>query len=98
MRRWNSRGINDGHGNEKVHRSGGSIGNNTFPGHVFKGKGMAGQWGAERVTQLGLEIVEVRPEDNVILVRGSVPGPESRSAFWCASSSATQERMKQWLL
>ena len=77
MRRWNFRGINDGHGNEKVHRSGGSIGNNTFPGHVFKGKGMAGQWGAERVTQLGLEIVEVRPEDNVILVRGSVPGPKN---------------------
>ena len=38
---------------------------------------MAGQWGAERVTQLGLEIVEVRPEDNVILVRGSVPGPKN---------------------
>jgi len=77
MRRWNFRGIKDGHGNEKVHRSGGSIGNNTFPGHVFKGKKMAGQWGAERVTQLGLEIVEVRAEDNVILVKGSVPGPRN---------------------
>jgi large subunit ribosomal protein L3 len=75
MRRWNFHGIKDGHGNEKVHRSGGSVGNNTFPGHVFKGKKMAGQWGAERVTQIGLEIVEVRPEDNVILVRGAVPGP-----------------------
>ena len=77
MRRWNFHGIKDGHGNEKVHRSGGSIGNNTFPGHVFKGKKMAGQWGAERVTQLGLQIVEVRPEDNVILVKGSVPGPKN---------------------
>ena len=77
MRRWNFRGINDGHGNEKVHRSGGSIGNNTFPGHVFKGKKMAGQWGDERVTELGLTIVEVRAEDNVILIKGSVPGPRN---------------------
>lgn len=77
MRRWNFRGINDGHGNEKVHRSGGSIGNNTFPGHVFKGKKMAGQWGGERVTEPGLTIVEVRAEDNVILIKGSVPGPRN---------------------
>ena len=71
MRRWNFRG------NEKVHRSGGSIGNNTFPGHVFKGKKMAGHWGDERVTELGLTIVEVRAEDNVILIKGSVPGPKN---------------------
>ena len=77
MRRWNFHGQPDGHGDEKVHRSGGSIGNNTFPGHVFKGKKMAGQWGAERVTELGLEVVEVRPEDNVILIKGSVPGPKN---------------------
>ncbi len=77
MRRWNFHGSKDTHGDEKVHRSGGSIGNNTFPGHVFKGKKMAGHWGAERVTQLGLEVVEVRPEDNVILVKGAVPGPKN---------------------
>ena len=77
MHRWNFHGMDDGHGDEKVHRSGGSIGNNTFPGHVFKGKKMAGQWGAERVTQQGLKIVEVRPEDNVILIKGAVPGPKN---------------------
>ena len=77
MRRWNFHGMDDGHGDEKVHRSGGSIGNNTFPGHVFKGKKMAGQWGAERVTTQGLKIVEVRPEDNVILIKGAVPGPKN---------------------
>jgi large subunit ribosomal protein L3 len=77
MRRWNFHGMDDGHGDEKVHRSGGSIGNNTFPGHVFKGKKMAGQWGAERVTQQGLKIVEVRAEDNVILIKGAVPGPKN---------------------
>ena len=77
MRRWNFKGSKDTHGCEKVHRSGGSIGNNTFPGHVFKGRKMAGHWGAEQVTVQGLEIVDVRAEDNVILIRGSVPGPKN---------------------
>ena len=74
MRRWNFAGSKDTHGCEKVHRNNGSIGNNTFPGHVFKGRKMAGHWGNETVTELGLTIVDVRPEDNVILVKGSVPG------------------------
>ena len=77
MRRWNFAGSKDTHGCEKVHRNNGSIGNNTFPGHVFKGRKMAGHWGDETVTELGLEIVGVRPEDNVILVKGSVPGPKN---------------------
>ncbi|MFI3272543.1 MAG: 50S ribosomal protein L3 [Pseudomonadota bacterium] len=77
MRRWNFKGSKDTHGCEKVHRSGGSIGNNTEPGHVFKGKKMAGHWGDERVTSMNLEVVEVRPEDNVILVKGSVPGSKN---------------------
>ncbi len=77
MRRWNFAGSKDTHGCEKVHRNNGSIGNNTFPGRVFKGRKMAGHWGNESVTQLGLIIVDVRPEDNVILVKGSVPGPKN---------------------
>lgn len=77
MRRWNFAGSKDTHGCEKVHRNNGSIGNNTFPGHVFKGRKMAGHWGNETVTQQGLLVVAVRPEDNVILVRGSVPGPKN---------------------
>lgn len=77
MRRWNFAGAKDTHGTEKVHRNNGSIGNNTFPGRVFKGRKMAGHWGDETVTELGLEIVGVRPEDNVILVKGSVPGPKN---------------------
>jgi large subunit ribosomal protein L3 len=77
MRRWNFHGSKDSHGDEKVHRSGGSVGNNTFPGHVFKGKKMAGQWGNARVTELNLEVVEVRPDDHVILIKGSVPGPKN---------------------
>ena len=77
MRRWNFAGSKDSHGCEKVHRNNGSIGNNTFPGRVFKGRKMAGHWGNESVTQLGLTIVDVRAEDNVILVKGSVPGPKN---------------------
>lgn len=77
MRRWNFAGSKDTHGCEKVHRNNGSIGNNTFPGRVFKGRKMAGHWGDETVTQLGLKVVGVRPDDNVILVKGSVPGPKN---------------------
>ena len=77
MRRWNFAGSKDTHGCEKVHRNNGSIGNNTFPGHVFKGRKMAGHWGDETVTEMGLQIVGVRPEDNVILVKGCVPGPKN---------------------
>ncbi|GFH62651.1 MAG: 50S ribosomal protein L3 [Candidatus Desulfovibrio kirbyi] len=77
MRRWNFAGSKDSHGCEKVHRNNGSIGNNTLPGHVFKGRKMAGHWGNETVTEMGLLIVGVRPADNVILVKGSVPGPKN---------------------
>lgn len=77
MRRWNFAGSKDSHGCEKVHRNNGSVGNNTFPGRVFKGRKMAGHWGNETVTQQGLMVVDVRPEDNVILVKGSVPGPKN---------------------
>lgn len=75
MRRWNFAGSKDTHGCEKVHRNNGSVGN--ILGHVFKGRKMAGHWGDETVTQMGLVIVDVRPEDNVILIKGSVPGPKN---------------------
>lgn len=81
MRRWNFRGCKDTHGDEKVHRNNGSIGNNTFPGHVIKGRKMAGHWGNETVTQPSALIVAVRPEDNVILVKGAVPGPKNGLVF-----------------
>lgn len=75
MKRWNFAGMPASHGTKKKHRHPGSIGQRKFPGRVFKGKRMAGRYGAERVTTVGLEIVEVRPEDNLILVKGAVPGP-----------------------
>jgi len=75
MKRWNFAGMPASHGTKKKHRHPGSIGQRKFPGRVYKGKRMAGRYGAERVTTVGLEIVEVRPEDNLILVKGAVPGP-----------------------
>lgn len=81
MRRWNFAGSKDSHGCEKVHRSGGSIGNNTFPGHVFKGKKMAGHWGSEKVTVQNLVIVDIRPENNIMLVCGAIPGPKKSFVF-----------------
>jgi large subunit ribosomal protein L3 len=62
------------HGTHEYFRHGGSIGNRSFPGRVFKGKRMAGRLGAERVTTRNLEVVAVRPEEHLLLVRGAVPG------------------------
>ena len=75
MKRWNFRGANATHGAEKVHRNAGGIGNNTEPGKVWKGKKMAGHLGARQVTAQSLQVVAVRPDENVILLRGAVPGP-----------------------
>ncbi len=62
------------HGSHNV-RAPGSIGQSATPSRVFKGMKGPGQMGNERVTQKGLEIVDVRAEDNLIFLRGSVPGP-----------------------
>jgi large subunit ribosomal protein L3 len=75
MKRWDFSGMPATHGTKKKHRHPGSIGQRKFPGRVYKGKRMAGQYGAERITTVGLEIIEVRPEDNLLLIKGAVPGP-----------------------
>lgn len=77
MKRWNFAGSKDSHGCEKVHRNAGGIGANTFPGKVWKNKKMAGHLGAEKVTLSNVMVYDVRPEDNVILVKGPVPGPKN---------------------
>lgn len=74
MKRHNFRGKNATHGTHEAKRHGGSIGMYTEPGKVWKGQGMAGHYGAERVTVLDLEVVDVRPDENLLLIRGGVPG------------------------
>ncbi len=63
------------HGNSKAHRKPGSIGQNQDPSRVFPGKKMAGQMGAARRVQQNLEVVRVDTERNLLLIKGSVPGP-----------------------
>lgn len=63
------------HGSHNT-RAPGSIGQSADPARVFKGIRGPGQMGNKRITQLGLEVVDVLTEDNVLLVRGSVPGPK----------------------
>jgi large subunit ribosomal protein L3 len=75
MKRHNFKGQGASHGNHKHHRAPGSIGACSFPGRVFKGLRMAGHMGHEQVTTLNLEVVQADGERNLLLVRGSVPGP-----------------------
>jgi len=74
IKRWSFGGFPGSHGTHEYFRHGGSIGNRSFPGRVRKGKKMAGHWGDERVSIQNLEVVEVRPEQNLMLIKGAVPG------------------------
>lgn len=75
IRRHHFSGQRASHGVKKVHRHGGSSGMNTFPARVFKGKRMAGRLGNERVTARNLKVVKIDADQNLLLVRGAVPGP-----------------------
>lgn len=74
MKRWDFSGFSRTHGTHEYFRHGGSIGNRSYPGKVFKGKKMAGHWGNERVSIQNLRVVEVRADENLLLVKGAVPG------------------------
>ena len=77
VKRWNFGRGPMAHGS-KNHREPGSIGAGTTPGRVIKGKRMAGNMGNERVTIAKLTVVRVDSENNLLLVKGSVPGPEGK--------------------
>jgi len=74
MKRHNFSGQKASHGVHKFHRAGGSIGNASYPGHVFKGQKMAGRMGNQKKTIQSVTIVEINEEKNYILVNGPVPG------------------------
>ncbi|MCX7979169.1 MAG: 50S ribosomal protein L3 [Bdellovibrionaceae bacterium] len=73
VRRWNFGGGPASHGS-KFHRQPGSGGNRTWPGRVMPGKRFPGHWGNETVTVRQVEVIEVNPSENVVLVKGPVPG------------------------
>jgi large subunit ribosomal protein L3 len=76
MKRHNFAGQKASHGAHLIHRAPGSIGQCATPARVFKGMRMAGHHGNERVTTMNLEVVQADPGKNVVLIKGSVPGPK----------------------
>ncbi len=76
MKRWNFKGGANTHGS-MFHRAPGSIGASADPSRVLKGKRMPGHLGAEKVTVKNIEVMEIREKDNLMLVKGSVPGAKN---------------------
>jgi large subunit ribosomal protein L3 len=74
VRRHGFAGGRASHGGKSRLRTSGSIGQCEFPARVFKGKKMAGQMGSTNITVQNLKVVQVRPEENLVLVKGAVPG------------------------
>ena len=77
MKRHNFHGNRATHGVSRNHRLGGSIGNSSTPGEVYKGRKMAGRMGNEKVTVQNLKVVRVDVENNLLLVKGAVPGAKN---------------------
>ncbi|MFH2011783.1 MAG: 50S ribosomal protein L3 [Pseudomonadota bacterium] len=73
IKRWGFRGGPGAHGS-MFHRAPGSIGASAYPSRVFKGRKMPGRLGGDRVTVQNIQVVEVRPDENLILLKGAVPG------------------------
>ena len=89
VKRWRFRVGPMSHGSMS-HRAPGSIGASAYPSRVVKGKKLPGQMGNARVTVKNLEVVDVRPEDNLLLVKGPVPGPGPGIVF------IQEDRVKSW--
>ncbi len=77
MKRHNFGGLRASHGVSISHRSHGSTGQNQDPGRVFKGKKMAGRMGNRRVTKQNLKIIEIDSLNNLLILKGSVPGKKN---------------------
>jgi large subunit ribosomal protein L3 len=76
IKRHNQHRLKETHGTGPVHREAGSMGACSSPSRIFKGKGMPGHMGAEQVTVQNLEIVKIDEENNLIAIKGAVPGPK----------------------
>jgi large subunit ribosomal protein L3 len=76
VKRYNFKGVNDAtHGQHNRLRAPGSIGASSYPSRVFKGMRMAGRTGGNRVKMINLEVLKVVADKNLLIVKGSVPGP-----------------------
>ena len=81
MKRWNFSGLRASHGVSVSHRSHGSTGQRQDPGKVFKGKKMAGHMGDKFRTILNLEIIKSDPENNLLYIKGSIPGSKNSTVY-----------------
>ena len=81
IKRWNQHRLRMTHGVGPVHREVGSMGANSDPSRVFKNKHLAGQYGHEQVTILNLDVVKIDAENNLIAIRGAIPGPKGGIVF-----------------
>ncbi len=82
VKRHNFAGVGDAtHGQHNRLRAPGSIGGASYPARVFKGMRMAGRTGGERVKMLNLQIMKIVPEQNLILISGSIPGAKSSTVI-----------------
>ena len=81
VKRYNFKGGPKTHGQSDRHRAPGSIGAGSSPGRVWKGTKMSGHMGSEKVTQKGLKITKIDKENNIIEVKGSVPGSNTNAVI-----------------
>ena len=81
VKRWGHHILRMTHGTGPIHRQVGSMGANSTPSRVFKNKKMAGQYGNERVTVLNLEIARIDAANNIVAVRGAIPGARGGIVF-----------------
>ena len=81
MKRHNFGGLRASHGVSISHRSHGSTGQNQDPGRVFKGKKMAGRMGNQKVTKQNLKVIDIDSENNLLIVKGSVPGKKNAIVY-----------------
>jgi large subunit ribosomal protein L3 len=91
--RWGFRGGDSTHGAKGWHRRSGAIGCRLFPGHVNRGLKMPGHMGVQRRTAQNLQVVQVRPDDNILLIRGSTPGSEGDYVIIREAKKMSRERV-----
>ena len=85
IKRHNQHRLKETHGTGPVHRQAGSMGACSSPSRIYKGKGMAGHMGAEQVTVQNLEVVKIDAENNLIAVKGAIPG--AKGGIVCITDS-----------
>ena len=91
MKRHNFKGQRASHGAHRVHRMPGSVGQCATPGRIFKGKKMAGRSGGIKVTTQNLIVVEANAEENLVLVKGNVPGPKGGTILLRNAAKKSEE-------